>query len=371
MFKKTVSLVLVVMMCLVAFAACTPAAEEPAMEAAEEAVEEVAEVVEANEEVIVGVAMGDLRLERWARDLGYMEDAANAAGITVLSQSADGDEQRQMQQIEAMLTQGASVIICMPVQSKTMSQAVDAVHEAGAVIIAYDRIIENADLDYYITFDMRGVGRLQAEAILAEVPTGNYYLLGGQKGDNNGDLFQEGQKQIWEAYADRGDITIVAEQWAEGWLEENAFTVTENALVATDEAGTPIDAIIATNDSTAAGAIGALKDVGLAGKIPVSGQDANLDACQRIVEGTQTMTVYKPLIKLATATMEAAIKLAKGEMIETTGTYPNGEKDVPSIDLEIYSVNIGNMMDTVIADGFHSYEDVYKNVPEDERPPQS
>ena len=353
--KKILAIMLVLAMVIFAFAACQPAAAP-------------ADVPAEDEEIIIGVAMGDLRLERWARDLGYMEDAAAAAGVTVISQSADGDEQRQLQQIEAMLTQGAKVIICMPVQSKTMSKAVDAVHEAGAIIIAYDRIIENADLDYYITFDMRGVGVLQAEAILELVPKGRYYLLGGQKGDNNGDLFQEGQKMVWEAYEERGDITIVAEQWAEGWLEENAMTVTENALTATDNG---IDAIIATNDSTAAGAILALKEVGLAGLIPISGQDANLDACQRIVEGTQTMTVYKPLIKLAQGTMEAAITLAKGGSIVTTGTYPNGFKDVPSIDLQIYSVNIDNMMETVIADGFHSFEDVYKNIPEADRPAQN
>ncbi len=355
---KKILAILLALAVIFAFAACQPAApaDAPADAPAED------------EEIIIGIAMGDLRLERWARDLGYMEDAAKAAGVTVISQSADGDEQRQLQQIEAMLTQGAKVIICMPVQSKTMSKAVDAVHEAGAIIIAYDRIIENADLDYYITFDMKGVGRLQALAILELVPTGNYYLLGGQKGDNNGDLFQAGQREIWEPYEERGDITIVAEQWAEGWLEENAMTVTENALTATDN---KIDAIIATNDSTAAGAILALKEVGLAGLIPISGQDANLDACQRIVEGTQTMTVYKPLIKLAQGTMEAAIILAKGGSIVTTGTYPNGFKDVPSIDLEIYSVNIDNMMETVIADGFHSFEDVYKNVPEADRPAQN
>jgi len=166
---------------------------------------------------------------------------------------------------------------------------------------------------------------------------------------------------------DNGDVKVVGDQWAGGWLPENAMKLTENVLTANNN---QIDAILASNDSTAQGAIQALKEQGLAGEIPITGQDADLASCQAIVAGEQTMSVYKPLPKLAAAAIQLAFDVATGKAIKTNATYPNGKKDVPSINLDIIAVDKDNILQTVIADGFHTYDEVYKNVPEALRPPK-
>jgi D-xylose transport system substrate-binding protein len=212
---------------------------------------------------------------------------------------------------------------------------------------------------------MLGVGKLQASYLLGKVPKGRYYLLAGDKEDNNARLFRQGQMIVMQPKIDSGDVKVVGDQWAGGWLSENAMKLTENVLTANNN---KIDAILASNDSTAQGAIQALKEQGLAGKIPITGQDADLASCQAIVAGEQTMSVYKPLPKLASAAVQLAVDIAQGKKITTNATYPNGQKDVPSINLDIIAVDKDNIQKTVIADGFHSYDEVYKNVPEAQRP---
>ncbi|MGA2478902.1 MAG: substrate-binding domain-containing protein [Spirochaetia bacterium] len=317
--------------------------------------------------ITIGVSVGDLRLERWKRDVDFMTQAATKLGAKVYATSADGDSTKQMSQIENMLTKGIDVLICIPVSSGVMAPVVEAAHKDKVKVIAYDRIIENADLDYYITFDMLGVGKLQSKYLLGKVPKGRWYLLCGDKEDNNGKLFRTGEMMVLQPYIDKGDIKVVGDQWAGGWLSENAMKLTENVLTANNN---KVDAILAANDSTAFGAIQALKEQGLAGKVPITGQDCDLANCQAIVAGWQTMSVYKPLPKLASAAIQLAYDIATGKQITTNATYPNGQKDVPSINLDIIAVDKDNMMSTVIADGFQSYDAVYKNVPENERPPK-
>ena len=255
--------------------------------------------------VTIGVSMGDLRLERWKRDSDYMVAAAKKLGAEVYTTSADGDERKQISQIENMLTRGVDVLVVVPVSSGVMAPVVEAAHKDKVKVIAYDRIIENCDLDYYITFDMLGVGKLQATYLTKKVPKGRYYLLCGDKEDNNGKLFRAGQMMIVQPMIDKGDIKVVGDQWAGGWLSENAMKLTENVLTANNN---QIDAILAANDSTAFGAIQALKEQGLAGKIPITGQDCDLANCQAIVAGWQTMSVYKPLPKLAAAAVQLAYR---------------------------------------------------------------
>ena len=320
-----------------------------------------------SKQITIGVSVGDLRLERWKRDVDYMTQAATKLGAKVYATSADGDQGKQISQIENMLTNGINVLIVIPVGSGVMAPIVEAAHKDNVKVIAYDRIIENSDLDYYITFDMLGVGKLQASYLLGKMPKGRYYLLAGDKEDNNARLFRQGQMMIMQPKIDSGDVKVVGDQWAGGWLSENAMKLTENVLTANNN---KIDAILASNDSTAQGAIQALKEQGLAGKIPITGQDADLASCQAIVAGEQTMSVYKPLPKLAAAAVQLAFDVAQGKKITTNATYPNGQKDVPSINLDIIAVDKDNILQTIVADGFHSYDEVYKNVPEAQRPPR-
>jgi D-xylose transport system substrate-binding protein len=322
-----------------------------------------------NSDIKIGMAMGDLRLERWQRDVAFMEEAAKKAGVTLDVKSADGDENLQLSQIETMLTNGINVLLIMPVSSKTMSGAVTACHEEGVKVVAYDRLVEDADLDYYVTFDTVGVGEMQASSLLEVCPGGKWFIMTGDKDDSNGQLFEKGQFNIIQPLIDSGKIEIVGHQYAKGWQAETAMPLMEDALSANNN---DIDAVLCANDSMASGVIEALKAVGLDGKVPVTGQDADLVACQNIVAGKQYMTVYKPLVKLANAAIDFAIRVAKEEDVSSycNKTNNNGKVDVPTYALDLVLCTKDTMMSTVVADGFHSYDDVYANVPEAQRPPR-
>ncbi|MDK2800354.1 MAG: D-xylose transport system substrate-binding protein [Clostridiales bacterium] len=313
----------------------------------------------AKDKIKIGLSIDDLRLERWQHDRDIFKKRAEELGAEVLVQSANGDDQTQLSQSENLISQGIDVLVVIPHNGAAIAPVVEQAHKAGIKVLAYDRLITNADVDYYISFDNVRVGELQAEGILKKVNKGNFFLLGGSPTDNNAKLFRKGQMNVLQPLIDKGDIKIVGDQWAKDWLPEEALKIMENALTANDN---NIDAVVASNDSTAGGAIQALAAQNLDGKVAISGQDADLAACQRIVEGTQTMTVYKPIQKLATKAAEIAVAMAKGEEIETSATVNNGKIDVKSVLLTPIAVTKENIDETVIKDGFHKKEDVYKNV---------
>lgn len=319
----------------------------------------------AGEKITIGLSIDDLRLERWQKDRDFFIEKAEELGAEVIVQSANGDDSKQLAQIESMLSKDLDVLVIIPHSSDAMASAVNLAKQEQVPVIAYDRMINNSDVDLYISYDNVRVGELQAQYLVEKVPKGNYFLLGGSPTDNNAKLFREGQMKVLKPLVDKGDIRIVGDQWAKDWQADEALKIMENALTANKNR---IDAVVASNDSTAGGAVEALAAQNLAGKVAISGQDADLAACQRIVEGTQTMTVYKPIRELAHQAAEAAVRLAKKEKIDTTDAVNNGKKDVPALLLDPIAVDRKNMMETVIKDGFHSFDDVYKNVPEDERP---
>lgn len=314
----------------------------------------------------IGVSFDDLRLERWQHDKEIFEEEAKKLGAEVVFQSANGDDPTQMSQAENLISQGIDVLVVIPHNGESIAPIVEEAHQNKIKVLAYDRLITNSDLDYYVSFDNVKVGELQAKAIVDKTPSGSYFMMGGAPTDNNAKLFRQGQMDIIQPLVDRGDIKIIGDQWAKDWLAEEALKIMENALTASNN---KVDAVVASNDSTAGGAIQALQAQGLAGKVSISGQDADLAGCQRVVEGTQTMTVYKPIKDIATQAADMAIKMAKGEEIDTKGNVTNnGQKDVPSVLLTPIAVTADNMNDTVIKDGFQKFDEVYKNVPEDKRP---
>jgi D-xylose transport system substrate-binding protein len=179
-------------------------------------------------------------------------------------------------------------------------------------------------------------------------------------------MVREGQMKVLRPLVERGDVRIVADQWAKGWQAIEALKITENALTRT---GNLVDAVVASNDGTAGGAIQALAEQKLSGRVLVSGQDADLVACRRVVAGTQTMTVYKPIRALARVAAETAVRLARKRPLDAgLRTVNNGRKDVASILLEPVAVDRDNMVATVVADGFHTLEAVYRDVPRAEWP---
>lgn len=306
-------------------------------------------------EIKIGMAIDDLRLERWQKDRDIFVAKAKTLGADVFVQSANGNEETQMAQIENMINRGVDVLVIIPYNGEVLSNVIAEAKREGIKVLAYDRMINNADIDFYISFDNEKVGELQAQSLVDRVPQGNYFLMGGSPVDNNAKLFRAGQMKVLNPLIKDGKIKVVGDQWADGWLPENALKIMENALTANNN---KIDAVVASNDATAGGAVQALSAQGLAGKVAISGQDADLAAIKRIEAGTQTMTVYKPITKLANDAAEIAVQLGKDEKPKSNATLNNGKKDVPSYLLTPIQVDKNNIESTVVADGFHKKSDL-------------
>ena len=309
-----------------------------------------------NRKIKIGFSMDTLKEERWQKDRDLFVKRAEELGAEVIVQSADGNDETQFNQAQALLLQGVDVLVVIPHNGDVAGAIVEAANKENVPVISYDRLIRNSAPQLYISFDNEKVGELQAKYLLDRAPKGNYILIGGAPTDNNAKLLRAGQMQVLQPAIDRGDIKIVADQWARDWLAEEALKHTENALT---QNSNDVAAVVASNDSTAGGVVQALLSKGLGGKVFVSGQDADLAALQRVVAGTQSMTVYKPVSQLATRAAEAAVGLAKGEKPVTDKAVNNGRVDVPFIHLEPIPVDKDNVDATVIKDGYQQRDAVY------------
>ena len=309
-----------------------------------------------NGPVRIGFSMDTLKEERWQRDKRLVEERAKEVGAVLDVQVANGDDAVQTKQADNMLTKGVDVMIVAPHNGEIAASIVEAAHRQGVPVIAYDRLIRNSDVDLYLSHQVERMGEMQAQYALQHVPKGNYVLIGGSPTDFNALLLRKGQMRVLKPAIDRGDVKIISDQFAREWKAEEALRLTEDALTKT---GNKIQAIVASNDGTAGGAISALEAAGLAGKVLVTGQDAQKDAVQRIVKGTQTMTVYKPIKPLAYGAVDAAIKLAHKEPVNAPDKINNGKKDVPAILFEPIVVDKSNVDSTIIKDGYHTRQDIY------------
>ncbi|WP_122789761.1 sugar ABC transporter substrate-binding protein [Intestinibacillus sp. Marseille-P6563] len=328
-------------------------------------------------EIVVGLSIGNTTEERWNREIEMFQDYADEKGFELNTQIANNDANKQISQCENLINQGVDVLIVQSLDAEAAGPIVDAAHDAGIKVIAYDRFIMNSDLDYYVTFDSYKVGETEAKFVVEAAPKGNYIWLKGAPEDNNAHLVAEGQKDVLQPYIDSGDITIVTEQWCKGWDPNEALKHTENGLTV---ANNDVQGVIASNDGTAGAAVEALAAQGLAGTVPICGQDADLAACQRIVEGTQTGTVYKPLAPLNQAACELAVAIATGEdpkssvdsSLGTWQTLNNNTKDVDSFTVDVEAVNKDNIYEIIcVRDQFHTVEEVYANVPKDQWPTEA
>ncbi|WP_133797504.1 substrate-binding domain-containing protein [Prosthecobacter fusiformis] len=311
------------------------------------------------EGLVIGLSMDTLKEERWIGDRDLFLAKAKELGAEVLVESANSDDTRQLRDVESLITRGVDALVIIPHNGAAMARAVEMAHAEGIPVLSYDRLITGAETDLYITFDNVKVGEAQAQFIADRLPAqGKLRLIRiyGAKTDNNAVLFKQGQDNILHPLIESGRIEVVFEDWAEDWKPENAKKITNAAIT---KAGQGIDAILASNDGTAGGAIQALIEEGLAGKVIVTGQDADLAGCQRIVAGTQTMTVYKPLTLLATQAAALAVKLASGRPIIAQEVSDNGKVQVPSVFLPIIAVTKENLRETVVKDGFRAEKDVY------------
>ena len=302
----------------------------------------------------IGFSIDDLRVERWTRDRDYFTAAAEQMGAKVYVQSADASEQRQIAQIENLISRGVDVLVIVPYNATVLNNAISEAKKAKIKVVSYDRLILNADVDAYISFDNAAVGEMQARSLVDLKPKGNYYLLGGAPTDNNAKILREGQLKVLQPLVDKGDIKIVGKQWVKDWSNAEALSIIENALTAN---ANKIDAIVASNDGTAGGAIQALASQKLAGKVLVSGQDADLAAVRRVIAGTQAMTVYKPLKQIATSAAKLSIQLVRNEKPAYTTQLDNGFKKVDTLLLKPVLLNKGNV-DLVVKDGFYTQSQV-------------
>lgn len=299
---------------------------------------------------VIGFSIDDLRVERWARDRDFFIEAAKKLGAEVSVQSADGDSAKQANQIENLIAKKVDAIVIVPKDGKALSNVVREAKKAGIKVIAYDRLIASPDVDAYISFDNFRVGEMQGAAILKAMPKGNYYVLGGSPDDNNAKLFKAGAMKSLEPAIKKGDIKILGTQDVKDWLPENALKIAENVLT---QFSNKIDAFIAPNDGTAGGVIQALAAQKLAGKVPVSGQDADLAACKRVLDGTQTMTVYKSLRLIAENAAKLSVDLVKGNKVSFKAEKAEG--GINQILLDPIPLSKANM-DLLVKDKFYTKE---------------
>jgi len=318
---------------------------------------------------MIGLSLDTLKEARWISDRDLFVARCKALGADVRVEAANSDDSQQAKDVQSLLAMGVKVLVIVPHDGVAMSSSVQEAKRRGVSVIAYDRLVPDCDLDLYISFDNVRVGRQQAQYLVDHLPNpghGNIVRIYGSKTDNNAKLFKQGQDEVLNPYIDRGDIKVVFEDWAEDWKTENAKRIM-NAAIANR---LQFDGVLASNDDTAGGAIQALTESGLAGKVVVTGQDADIGACQRIASGTQSMTVYKPVKKLAELGAELAVKMAEGKAIVATSTVNNGKEDVPSVLHDTYAVDKANLLDTVVKDGFHTYDEIYGPLPAADRPPR-
>jgi D-xylose transport system substrate-binding protein len=314
--------------------------------------------------------MDTLKEERWVRDRDAFVEHCKKVDVECVITVADNKADKQANDVDNLLTQGIDALVIAPHDAVQAASMVEKAKAQGVPVISYDRLINSDKIDLYISHQVPVIGQRISEYALKNVPKGNYVMVYGSSTDNNAHIMKKSELEVLQPAIDKGDIKILAQDFMNDWKPEFALNFAENALTQNND---NIQAFVVSNDGMAGGVVSALDKKGLAGKILVTGQDAALDALQRVAEGKQSMTVYKPIIPLASSAVDAAIKLAKGEPLGNATPFRNDAigKDVPAILLEVTVVDKSNLIDTVIKDGYAKFEDVYKNVPESDRPKKS
>lgn len=314
--------------------------------------------VDPNRKITVGFAMDTLKEERWQRDRDFLVNRLEALGARVLVTHANNDTALQIKQIDRLIKERVDVLVIVPHDARQVAAAVTRAKKAGIRVVSYDRLVRNAPLDLYISFDNVKVGELMATYLVRTLPTGRYVIINGAPTDNNCYMFNAGYKKILEKPSIKPRFQLIYEGWTEDWRPEAAYQIMQDLIAH----GKAFDAVIAANDSLAGAVIEALAEQRLAGHVLVIGHDADLSACQRIVEGTQAMTIYKPIQTLATRAADLVYAMGRGETIKPNSRIFNGQQTIPAEIIEPVAVDRRHMQ-IIIDDGFHSLEHIYMHVP--------
>lgn len=306
----------------------------------------------------IGFLLPNVISDRYEREKAYFSESIAKLGGEAIVVSGENNDKLQIQQAKDLMGQGIKVLVINAINRFTAAEIVRIAHEGGVPVIAYDRLICNSDLDFYLSYDNEKVGELMAEYAIRKKPSGKYVIFSGDKTDLNATYVKNGQLKVLEPYVNSGKIKIVYNVYIEDWAAVNAQHELKTYL---DLSAEQPDVILSSYDGMSTGIIKTLTDYGLEGKVLVTGQDAEIAACQNIVKGYQDMTVFKSLKKLAGKAAELSMKLAGSSNISngTTKIF-NGKKDVPSVLLEPVVVDKENMRPTVIAEGHLSESEVYK-----------
>ncbi|MGC1619448.1 MAG: substrate-binding domain-containing protein [Candidatus Acidiferrum sp.] len=313
----------------------------------------------------IGYLMDSLKVERWQTDLDIFQKRAKELGAEVLVETAEGDDDLQFQQSQKLMNAGVKALVLVAHDTTKAARIVNAANARHIPVLCYERLVLNGGVDFFVGTNPEMIGELQASWLARLAPKGNYVLIGGSPADNNARVLRQGQMRVLQPYIDRGDIRVVSDSWAKDWDPAEAYAIMSKAIASTNGA---ITAVVASNDGTAGGAIQALQEHKLAGKVLVSGQDADLAAVIRILDGTQTMTVYKPLRLQAREAAEAAVSLAAGAPVKDAVPYANGATTVRADLLTPVVVTKDNVMQTVIKDGFQNLDTIKKSLPQDKWP---
>jgi D-xylose transport system substrate-binding protein len=315
--------------------------------------------VATEESIRIGLSLETTKIPRWKTEADFMTEAAEKAGATVVTFVAESDNDTQIAQVQNLIAQKVDVLIVNAHDGAAIAPIVDMAHQAGIKVIAYDRLILNSELDSYVSFDSEKVGEYSAEYALEAIEEGiavpKVAYVGGPEFDNNANLVRNGAMQVLQPLAADGAIEIVFDKPTVDWSPSEAYKNFKQFL---DEGG-EVDAVVTSYDGVAFGVIQALQEKGLAGKVPVTAQDAELPAIKRLIQGTQTMTCYKPGKLLAEKAIEIALDFANNKVPNTNTSVYNGEANVDSYLYDVIPVTKDNIESTVISDGYHSREDVY------------
>jgi D-xylose transport system substrate-binding protein len=312
----------------------------------------------------IGFSLEAMKGERWQTDLDSFRERAKQLGADVISADANGDDDRQLQQVKDMIKAGIKVLVLLPHDTLKASQIVDTAKSANVKVISYDRLVLNSNVDLYVSFDRLEIGWAQADYLVKHAPKGNYVLIAGSPNDEGAKILHDAQMKVLEPYIERGEVKVIADGYTKEWLPSEAYLAMLKAIASSQG---QIAAVLASNDGLAGGAIQALREHNLGGKVLVSGQDADLAAVICIAQGVQSMTVYKPVAKEAEVAAEEAMRLAKGEKTRANRTLSNGKVDVPAILLKPIVVTRDNIKETVVKDGFQTLKSINQALPEEQQ----
>jgi D-xylose transport system substrate-binding protein len=334
---------------------------------------------------IVGLSFSDYATERWPVESAQMTQLLQKLGYEVIAQEADHDVKLQSDQIDNMVSQGAKGLIVIAEDGAAAVTPVNKAVAAGVPVISYDRLIKTDKISAYLSFDNVEVGKQEALGVMTalglpgsttwtKANPAKIVMSGGSPTDNNAVLVRQGQMSVVQPYIDSGVVKVVADQWVDNWDPAKAESMMENILTAQQN---KIDAVVASNDGTALGELQALAAQGLAGKVPISGQDATADGCNSIVKGQQTVTVFKDTRLLAPQAVTMIDQLIKGQKLTGLTTYSlatlTGDKtltgNIQANFLKVVQVTKANVYDVVVKSGFQTYDNVYRGVPADQLPP--